>query len=63
MKAGVRLASSVGATSTNETMDDDFESDIVCFDRAYINWQPLESVELMGSKIAQPWEQVSSGLI
>ncbi len=63
VQAGVRLASSGGATSTNETIGDGFKNDTVYFDRAYINWQPLENLELMGGKIAQPWEQVSGGLV
>ena len=63
VQAGVRLASSGGATSTNETMGDGFKNDTVYFDRAYINWQPLENLELMGGKIKQPWEQVSGGLV
>jgi len=61
--AGVRMASSGGATSTNETLGDGFANDAVYFDRAYINWQPLENLELMGGKIKQPWEQVSGGLV
>jgi len=63
VKAGVRMASNGGATSTNETLGDGFRNDTVYFDRAYINWQPLEGLELMGGKIKQPWEQVSGGLV
>jgi len=63
VQAGVRLVSADAATSTNETLGDGFSNDTVYFDRAYINWQPLDGLELMGGKIAQPWEQVSGGLI
>lgn len=63
VKAGVRMASNGGATSTNETLGDGFANDTVYFDRAYINWSPLNGLDLMGGKIKQPWEQVSGGLV
>jgi len=63
VKAGVRMASNGGATSTNETLGDGFANDTVYFDRAYINWSPLAGLDLMGGKIKQPWEQVSGGLV
>jgi hypothetical protein len=63
VKAGVRIASNGGATSTNETMGDGFANDTVYFDRAFINWQPIKGLELIGGKIAQPWQQVSGGLV
>jgi hypothetical protein len=63
VQAGVRLASSGGATSTNETLGDGFANDAVYFDLAYINWQPLEGLEVIGGKFKQPWEQVSGGLV
>jgi len=62
VQAGVRLVSGSSATSTNETLGDGFSNDTVYFDRAYINWQQLQGLELMGGKIAQPWKQVSGAL-
>lgn len=63
VQAGVRLASAGGATSTNETLGDGFKNDSVYFDLAYINWLPLEGLEIIGGKFKQPWEQVSGGLV
>lgn len=63
VKAGVRLASAGGATSTNETLGDNFSNDPVYFDLAYINWTPVEGLELMGGKFKKPWQEVSGGLV
>ncbi len=63
VKAGVRLASAGGATSTNETLGDNFSNDPVYFDLAYINWTPVEGLELMGGKFKKPWQDVSGGLV
>jgi hypothetical protein len=65
VKAGIRLSSGENntATSTNETIDDNFEKDDVGIDLAYINWTALEGLELIGGKFEQPWEQVSGGLV
>ncbi|HAI96160.1 MAG: hypothetical protein CL866_06760 [Cycloclasticus sp.] len=63
VKAGVRLASAGGATSTNETLGDNFSNDPVYFDLAYINWAPVEGLELMGGKFKKPWQEVSGGLV
>lgn len=63
VKVGIRLVSAGGATSTNETLGDGFKNDAVYFDLAYINWQPLEGLEVIAGKFKQPWEQVSGGLV
>ena len=63
VEVGVRLASAGGATSTNETLGDGFANDAVYFDLAYINWQPLEGLEVIGGKFKKPWQEVSGGLV
>lgn len=63
VQAGVRIASNGGATSTNETLGDGFSNDAVYFDLAYINWQPLDGLEVIGGKFKKPWKEVSGGLI
>jgi len=63
VQAGVRLVSNGGATSTNETLGDGFANDTVYFDLAYINWQPLDGLEVIGGKMAQPWQKNKTGLV
>ncbi|PCH84851.1 MAG: hypothetical protein COB89_03960 [Piscirickettsiaceae bacterium] len=65
VKAGIRLSSGKNdtATSTNETIDDNFHKDDTGIDLAYINWTVLDGLELMGGKFKQPWQQVSGGMV
>jgi len=65
VKGGIRLATgdSEGPTSTNETINDRFDKDDVWVDLAYINWEALNGLELIGGKFKQPWEQVSGGMV
>jgi hypothetical protein len=65
VKAGIRISSGENntATSTNETADDYFDKDAAGIDLAYINWEALEGLELIGGKFKQPWQQVSGGLV
>ncbi|SHJ59356.1 putative porin [Cycloclasticus pugetii] len=65
VKGGIRLATgdSEGPTSTNETINDRFDRDDVWVDLAYINWEALNGLELIGGKFKQPWEQVSGGMV
>jgi len=65
VKAGIRISSGKNdtATSTNETIDDNFDKDDVGIDLAYINWTALNGLELIGGKFKQPWEQVSGGMV
>ncbi len=58
--AGVRLASgsSDSATSTNETMGDTFKKDSIWLDLAYLDWRPIENLNIIGGKMKQPWEKV-----
>ena len=63
VKAGVRLVSAGGATSTNETLGDGFSNDSVFFDLAYINWSPLKGLEVIGGKFKKPWQSIGAGLI
>lgn len=65
VKAGIRFSSGKNdtATSTNETIDDNFDKDDAGIDLAYINWEVLDGLELMGGKFKQPWQQVSGGLV
>ena len=65
VKAGIRLSSGKNdtATSTNETIDDNFDKDDTGIDLAYINWEALDGLELIGGKFKQPWEQVSGGMV
>ena len=65
VKAGIRLSSGKNntATSTNETIDDNFNKDDVGIDLAYINWTALNGLELMGGKFKQPWQQVSGAVV
>lgn len=64
-KAGIRLVSgsSDGSTSTNQSLNDDFRKDDVWIDLAYINWQPLNGLEVIGGKFKKPWQEVSGGLV
>jgi len=65
VQAGIRLASGdkEGPTSTNETLGDDFDKDEVWLDLAYINWSPVEGLDLTAGKFKQPWETISGGLV
>ncbi|RLA20994.1 MAG: hypothetical protein DRQ61_07055 [Gammaproteobacteria bacterium] len=65
VQAGIRFASGdkFTPTSTNETLRDHFAQDDLWIDLAYINWQPLEGLELIGGKVKQPWEKISGGLV
>jgi len=60
---GFRLVTGGGTTSTNETIDDYFEGDDTYFDLAYINWQPVEGLELIGGKFKKPWQSVSGAIV
>ncbi|MBQ0723939.1 MAG: putative porin [Cycloclasticus sp.] len=65
VQAGVRFAtgSSSSATSTNQTLENDFEEKELWIDLAYINWQPIDGLELIGGKFKQPWHNFKTGLI
>jgi hypothetical protein len=63
VKAGFRFVStSNDATSTNETLDDNFESSNLGWDLAYIDWAPTalggDSRFIFG-KMKKPWEKVN----
>jgi len=62
VKAGVRLVSAGGATSTNETLGDGFSNDSVFFDLAYINWSPLKGLEVIGGKFKNPWQSIGAAI-
>ncbi len=59
MEVGFRLASGndESPTSTNQTMDDNFEKDEIWIDRAYAKYQPnaVKGLTLVGGKMANPW--------
>ena len=62
-KAGIRLVSTTDdATSTNETLDDNFESKTVGWDLAYIDWAPAAlggDTNFVFGKMKKPWMQVN----
>lgn len=62
-KAGIRLVSTTGdATSTNATLDDNFESKTVGWDLAYIDWAPAAlggNTNFVFGKMKKPWMQVN----
>ncbi|MDB2705553.1 putative porin [Pseudomonadota bacterium] len=63
VKAGMRFVStSNDATSTNETLDDNFESSNLGWDLAYIDWAPSalggDSRFIFG-KMKKPWQKVN----
>lgn len=63
VKAGFRFVStSNDATSTNETLDDNFESSNLGWDLAYIDWAPTalggDSRFIFG-KMKKPWQKVN----
>ena len=62
-KAGIRLVSTTGdATSTNATLDDNFESKTVGWDLAYIDWAPTAlggDTNLIFGKMKKPWMAVN----
>ena len=62
-KAGIRLVSTTGdATSTNATLDDNFESKTVGWDLAYIDWAPTAlggDTNFVFGKMKKPWMQVN----
>lgn len=65
VQAGVRFAtgSDSSATSTNQTLEDDFSEKDLWVDLAYINWQPIDGLDLVGGKFKQPWHNFKTGLI
>ncbi len=62
-KAGIRLVSTTGdATSTNATLDDNFESKTVGWDLAYIDWAPTAlggNTNFIFGKMKKPWMSVN----
>jgi len=63
VQAGVRLATGGSTTSANSTLEDDFDMKSIYLDLAYINWQPVNGLEVIGGKFKQPWEKVSGALV
>jgi hypothetical protein len=62
VKAGMRFVSTANdATSTNETLDDNFESSVLGWDLAYIDWAPtaLAGTNFVFGKMKQPWVKVN----
>jgi hypothetical protein len=62
VKAGFRFVSTANdATSTNETLDDNFESSNLGWDLAYIDWAPssLDGTKFVFGKMKQPWQKVN----
>jgi hypothetical protein len=62
VKAGMRFVSTANdATSTNETLDDNFESSTLGWDLAYIDWAPssLEGTNFVFGKMKKPWQKVN----
>lgn len=75
-KAGFRLASGTGtneATSTNQTLTDEFGLKQIFIDRAYATYSPLKAVqqwvpntsnvEIGAGKTANPWEKWTSAVV
>lgn len=63
VKAGLRLATGGSATSGNQDLDSNFTMKDIFLDLAYINWQPVEGLELIGGKMKKPWQGIKTGLI
>jgi len=63
VQAGVRLATGGSTTSANSTLEDDFDMKSIYLDLAYINWQPVKGLEVIGGKFKQPWEKVTGALV
>jgi hypothetical protein len=63
VQGGVRLTTGGSATSGNTTLKDDYDVKDVNIDLAYINWQPVEGLNLVGGKFKKPWQEVSGGLV
>ncbi|MCK4840914.1 MAG: putative porin [Methylococcales bacterium] len=63
---GLRLVTTGGQTSTNQTIEGSFSGKDIFLDRAYINWHPdfLKGASAIFGKFGQPWYNVSSaGLV
>jgi hypothetical protein len=62
-KAGIRLVTTVGsATSTNQTLENNFSSTDVGIDLGYIDWAPTAlggNTHFIFGKMKKPWESVS----
>jgi len=58
LKAGFGLATGgVDPRSTNETLDDNFQTDTIMLDLAYATYTPLPAVSLTGGKMKNPlWQ-------
>jgi len=55
VEAGFRLASGGSdPRSTNQTLDNFFDTPDFRLDRAYIKWEPMESMSLVGGKFGNP---------
>jgi len=63
VQVGVRLATGGSTTSANSTLEDDFDMKSIYLDLAYINWQPLNGLEVIGGKFKQPWEKVTGAMV
>ncbi len=63
VKAGMRFVSTVNdATSTNESLDDRFESSPAGWDLAYIDWEPTAlggGHNFIFGKMKKPWQKVN----
>jgi hypothetical protein len=63
VKAGMRFVSTANdATSTNESLDDNFESSNLGWDLAYIDWAPTAlggNQNFVFGKMKQPWVKVN----
>ncbi len=60
LKVGVRLVTNTGEPITDiVTMTDYFNDKTATFDRMFIQWAPLDGVQLIAGKMAQPWVAVS----
>jgi len=67
VKAGFRLVTSGGRTSTNSSLgknDDGFHGDGVYFDRAFIHWTPefASGASLTVGKFKMPWFRVTDNI-
>ncbi len=58
-KAVIRVATGSKATSTNQQLGDSssagFQKRAFSLDLAYVNWQPISSVEVLGGKTVNPY--------